>query len=209
MKQVSNLQALKGIEHGFYSALDSGDVVRPILMTQVHSADVLVLDKYTDSLPKVDGLITKTAGLMLTAKSADCAPVLLADGENRVIAAVHAGWKGAFQGVIENALLLMLAQGAKIQNIVAGVGPCLHLESFAVGADMKALFPETEHIFFHIINGEEHFDFLAYVVHRLHRAGVQSVETIDIDTYPNKEYNSYRREPSNPDRQFSCIKINL
>lgn len=207
MKQVSNLKALKGIEHGFYSALDSKEVVKPILMTQVHSADVLVLNEYTESLPQVDGLITKTAGLVLTAKSADCAPILLADGENKVIAAVHAGWKGAFQGVIESALLSMLAQGAKIQNIVAGVGPCLHLESFAVGPDMKALFPVTEHTFFHMIDGEEHFDFLSYVVHRLHRAGIQSVETIDIDTYSNKEYNSYRREASNPARQFSCIKL--
>lgn len=206
MKQVSNL-ILAGVEHGFYETADSKTVENPLLLTQVHSADVMVVQSYTDSSPKVDGWVSNTKGLALTVKSADCAPVLLADPVARVIGAVHAGWKGAFQGVIESGILAMVRQGADIKNIVAGVGPCLHLESFAVGAEMKALFPVTEHQFFHLMNGEDHFDFLAYVVHRLNRAGVQNVETIDIDTYVDKAYNSYRREPENPARQYSVIKL--
>lgn len=207
MQQVSNLLALSGIEHGFYSAKDFQEAKHPVLMTQVHSADVLVLDEYTDTLPAVDALVTTVPDINLTVKTADCAPVLLADGKNKVIGAVHAGWKGAFQGVIENTILKMLQQGAEIEYICAGVGPCLHMNSFEVSTDFKALFPRTEHHFFVQKDGKEYFDFLAYVVYRLRRAGVSSVEIVDIDTFTSAEYFSYRRELDNPGRQYSCIKI--
>lgn len=207
MEQVCNLSALERIKHAFYNAKDFQNAERPVLMTQVHSADVLVLDEYTDAMPAVDALVTKTPNINLTVKTADCAPVLLADAENQVVGAVHAGWKGAFQGVIENTILKMLELGADLQHIHAAIGPCLHLESFEVSDDFKALFPRTEHHFFVQKNGKECFDFLAYVVHRIRRAGIQSVETIDVDTYTSSDYFSYRREPENPGRQYSCIQI--
>lgn len=207
MKQANNLLALEGIEHVFCNAEDSKTVFRPILMTQVHSADVLVLDEYTDMMPAVDALVTKCPNLNLTVKTADCAPVLLADNKNGVIGAVHAGWKGAFQGIIENAILKMLEQGAELKHICAAIGPCLHLESFEVSDDFKVLFPRTEHHFFVQKDGKEYFDFVAYVVHRIRRAGVKSVEAIDIDTYTSPDYFSYRREPENPGRQYSYIRI--
>jgi len=207
MEQTNNLSALPYIKHVFYNALDFKEAVRPVLMTQVHSADVLVLDDYTDTLPAVDALVTKQANINLTVKTADCAPVLLADGQNGVIGAVHAGWKGAFQGVIENTILKMLEQGAKLENIHAAVGPCLHLDSFEVSADFKALFPRTEHYLFAQKDGKEYFDFVAYVVHRIRRSGIESVDVIDIDTYSSPDYFSYRREPENPGRQYSCIQI--
>ncbi len=207
MKQVDNLLALDNIEHGFYNAKDSNTVCRPVLMTQVHSADVLVLDDYTETMPAVDALVTKTPNIQLTVKTADCAPVLLADGQNKVIGAVHAGWKGAFQGIIENTILTMLREGAELKHIRAGVGPCLHLNSFEISDGFKALFPRTEYHFFVQKDGKEYFDFLAYVMHRLRRAGIKSVNAIDIDTYTSSDYFSYRREPDNMGRQYSCIKI--
>lgn len=207
MKQVDNLSILNDIEHGFFDAQDSQTVCCPVLMTQVHSADVLVLDDYTDTLPVVDALVTKVPNIKLTVKTADCAPVLLADGQNGVIGAVHAGWKGAFQGVIENTILKMLEQGADLKHIHAAVGPCLHLDSFEVSSDFKALFPKTEHHFFVQKNDKEYFDFVAYVVHRIRRSGIESVDVIDIDTYSSPDYFSYRREPENPGRQYSCIQI--
>ena len=207
MKTAKNLSALDCVEHGFYTAEDSRLAQDPILMTQVHSADVLVLDSYRKDGPKVDALVTTAPGLNLTVKTADCAPVLLADSVHGVIGAAHAGWKGAFQGVIENTILKMLECGAVLENIVVAVGPCLHLSSFEVGSEMKALFPVTEHIFFKEWDGREHFDFVAYLMYRLHRAGVRNIEFIDIDTYIDKTYNSYRRDPQNPGRQYSTIRL--
>lgn len=207
MKQANNLLTLSGIEHGFCNALDTQDVSHPVLMTQVHSADVMVLEKSTDTMPEVDAFVTSWPYVKLTVKTADCAPVLLADDKNGVIGAVHAGWKGAFQGVIENTILKMLEQGAELKYIHAAIGPCLHKDSFEVSEDFKALFPRTEHCFFDQKDGKEYFDFVAYVIHRIRRAGVNSVDAIDIDTYTSSDYFSYRREPENPGRQYSCIQI--
>ena len=76
-----------------------------------------------------------------------------------------------------------------------------------MGAEVKALFPKTEEKFFTFQNGKILFDFDAYVIHRLKRAGVRFIETVGDDTYPNNKYFSYRRDPKNPGRQFSSIII--
>lgn len=206
MEKANNLSALKGIGHGFFNRWDSTNLSHPLLMTQVHSADVRVIDKMDETQPMVDAWVSREPDLCLTVKTADCAPVLLADADNRVIGAVHAGWKGAFQGVIENAVLEMLKKGAKLNKIRAAVGPCLHLESFEVDTSFKALFPKTEDRFF-IAKGENKFlfDFIAYIRHRMERIGIQDIEVIDIDTYTHPDYLSYRQEPDNPARQFSAI----
>lgn len=207
MKQAPNLLSLNGIEHGFYNAEDSQTVFKPLLMTQIHSADVLVIDNYTDAAPEVDALVTKSRYINLTVKTADCAPILLADAQNEVIGAIHAGWKGAFQGVIENTILKMLGLGAQLKHIHAAVGPCLHLESFEVTEDFKALFPRTEEDFFIKKEDKLYFDFLAYVIYRIRRAGINSIDAVDIDTYTSSDYFSYRRDPQNPGRQYSCIRM--
>lgn len=196
------------IFHGFYNAKESEKLENIILMNQVHSADVLVIDEPLSKAPQVDALVTKTLGLALAVKTADCAPVLLCDKKNKVVAAVHAGWKGAFQGVIENTLLKMMEIGADVSCIQAGIGPHIQKESFEADEKMKSLFPVTEHHFFE--NKEEgryHFDFHGYVLYRLKRAGIKQIDSVLIDTYQDDSYLSYRRDPKNPARQFSVIKL--
>jgi YfiH family protein len=208
MKQASNLLELNWLEHGFYNALESATVASPILMQQVHSADVLYLQKTPDVMPQVDAFVTNQENINLTVKTADCAPVLLADPVTRQVAAVHAGWRGAFQGVLENAILSMVEKGTRITDIRAAVGPHLQADSFIVDHSMKSLFPVTENHFFSIgEDGLSRFDFDAYVCYRLRRSGVLSVESVGGDTYVDQTYYSYRREPENTGRQFSCIMI--
>ena len=207
MKQVSNLTSLDFIDHGFYDATDFQNDPDPIFMNQVHSADALFLTEKPLTPPSVDALITKTPGLNLTVKTADCAPVLLADPTSKMIAAVHAGWKGAFQGILEATVLEMVNCGANIKTIRAGIGPHIQLPSFEMGSDTKALFPKTEEQFFKSKSDKFFFDFDAYVIHRLKRAGIRSIESVGDDTYPNPLYFSYRRNPSDKGRQFSSITI--
>lgn len=207
MKQVSNLASLDFIEHGFYNAQDFKNDPNPILMDQVHSADALFLKEKPMTPPPVDALITKTPNLNLTVKTADCAPVLLADPTSRMIAAVHAGWKGAFQGILETTVLEMIRHGAHPDTIYAGIGPHIQQPSFEIGKDIQALFPKTEEHFFKFQGDKIFFDFDSYVIHRLKRAGVSAIETIGDDTYPDHTYFSYRRDPKNPGRQFSSIVI--
>lgn len=194
--------------HGFYNAQESASLENILLMDQVHSADVLVVDKMLSEPPKVDALITKTPYLTLAVKTADCAPVLLFDPKNKIVAAIHAGWKGAFQGVIENTILKMIELGADVSYIVAGIGPHIQKESFEADEKMKALFPITEHHFFELKeSGGYYFDFHSYIVHRLKRGGVKYIDSVLIDTYLDKEYLSYRRDSKNPARQYSVISL--
>ena len=207
MKQVANLSVLPFIAHGFYNATDSKTVKDPVLMNQVHSADAWFLTTAPTTPPSVDALITQTPNLTLTVKTADCAPILLADPTSRMIAAIHAGWRGAFQGIIEATVLEMMRHGANLSTLSAGIGPHIQKASFEAGENMKALFPSTEYRFFTEQNGGWLFDFDAYVMHRLHRAGVQSIVSVGDDTYPDPAYFSYRRNPEDKGRQFSSITI--
>ncbi len=200
-----NLLNTPKLEAGFYTAEESRHNPPPFLMNQVHSADVMILTDKPNKAPTCDALVTKEKGLQLTIKTADCAPILLADTEHQIVAAVHAGWKGAFQGVIENAILAMLSQGAHIQHIKAAIGPHLTQKNFQVAPEMQALFPITEQSFFQKTSTGIYFDFTNYLKHRLNRAGILDVEIIAIDTYTDLAYNSYRRNPQNPARQYSYI----
>ena len=207
MKQVLGLGEIKNIVHGFYDATDSKMVEMPILMNQVHSADVLVIDEAPSYPPQVDALITKTPNLCLTVKTADCAPILIADMKNNIIAAIHAGWKGAFQGIIETTVLKMRELGGEVSYMVAGVGPHIQKESFKADEKMRALFPVTEHLFFEKteLEGVYHFDFHGYVLHRIQKSGITHIDSVLIDTYTDLDYNSYRRDPLDPARQYSMI----
>ncbi len=208
MEKSALLNQIDFIDHGFYNKEDSVTAKNPVLMNQVHSVDSLFLTQKPTQPPMSDSLITQTPLLNLTIKTADCAPVLLVDVKNRMIAAVHAGWKGAFQGVLENTVLQMISKGASIETTVAAVGPHLQKKSFEIDRNMYDLFPKTEADFFEQTDDTHFlFDFHAYVIHRLKRIGLKEIDSVLIDTYTDFSYNSYRREPLNPARQFSCIQI--
>lgn len=208
MEHSELLNKIDFIGHGFYNAVDSADCLDPILMNQVHSPDALFIQKAPVEAPMVDALITNKKGLKLTVKTADCAPVLIAAPKARLIAAVHAGWRGAFQGIIENTVLQLMRMGANPQDMVAAVGPHIQKQSFEADEPMCALFAKTEHRFFEQ-KDDTHFlfDFHNYVLHRLNRAGIEQIDSIMIDTYTNPLYNSYRRDALNPARQYSAIWI--
>ena len=77
---------------------------------QVHSATALVADgPWPAGPPQADAVVTATPGVVCGALAADCAPILLADPQARVVAATHAGWKGALTGVAEAAVARMVA----------------------------------------------------------------------------------------------------
>ena len=195
------------IDAGFCNAKESLELKNPILMKKVHSAYVLVLTETPAEPPQCDALVTRTPGLKLTIKTADCAPVLFIDPVANVIGAAHAGWKGAFQGVLENTILTMLKLGATIDHIRAAIGPHLTQKSFQVAADMQNLFPKTEQHFFASRETGSYFDFTGYIQHRLQRASIQTIDSYPIDTFSDPAYNSYRREAESHARQYSFIQL--
>lgn len=155
---------------------------------QVHSAIVHTADRpFGDIRPEGDGVATRSPGVLCGALAADCAPVLMADPEARVVSAVHAGWRGALSGVLEAGVTAMTGLGARPDRIIAVVGPCIGPRSYEVGPEFRdkvlAESPASEG-FFSAGDGDRlHFDLPAYVLARLGRAGVVQAEWIGADTY--------------------------
>src|SRR5690606_10055442 len=84
---------------------------------------------------QVDGLVTDRPGIVLGVLTADCAPVLFADPEARVIGAAHAGWRGARDGVLEETIAAMRSLGAEPSRTVAAIGPTIGPDSYEVGPE--------------------------------------------------------------------------
>ncbi len=184
---------------------------------QVHSPDVFVVDEtYAGERPKVDAMVTSVPGVALGVLAADCGPILFADGENGVIGAAHAGWKGALTGVLENTIEAMISLGAGRQNITAILGPSIGPASYEVGPEFVDRFlehdPSYETFFTPSSNaGHSMFDLPSLTIRRLTEAGVRA-ESLGLDTYPDAErFYSYRRttHAKEPDygRQISAIAL--
>src|SRR5579872_3004248 len=149
-----------GVSHGVYASLnggvgskDSPDSVAEnrrrmavalgvepshlLSAYQIHSPDVVVAEKPwdRDNRPHADGIVTRTPKLAIGVSTADCGPVLFADAQARVIGAAHAGWRGAFTGVIEATLAAMEKLGADRARIAAALGPTIRQANYEVGPE--------------------------------------------------------------------------
>ncbi|MEP4051524.1 MAG: peptidoglycan editing factor PgeF [Litorimonas sp.] len=168
-----------------------------VSLRQVHSDTVIILTDEPVSEIEADGLVTTVPGLAISALSADCGPVLLADAKAGVIGACHAGWRGALSGIVESTVATMCELGASPDNISAVLGPCIGPENYEVGDAFKSEFCEIDEDyerFFHVPEGKKtHFDLPAFILSRLSVMGVRSEWTGQC-TYSHKEdYFSYRR----------------
>ena len=168
---------------------------------QVHSPDVAVVSAPVegDDRPRVDALVSATPGLLVGVVTADCAPVLLADSENGVVGAAHAGWKGALHGVTDAAIVAMERLGANRSKIKAAIGPCIAQPSYEVDNDFGNAFLTADRrnarFFRQGKAGKPHFDLEGYVMARLVQAGIATVEATRRDTYAEEErFHSYRRD---------------
>jgi YfiH family protein len=169
-----------------------------------------------DERPEADAMVTDRRGLLLGILTADCAPVLLADEEAGIVGAAHAGWRGALAGVTDSAIAAMEEIGASRRRIAAAIGPCIALPSYEVDAGFRERFladdPANERFFIRAASDSLHFDLPAYVRHRLIAAGIETVETIHLDTYSNPDrFFSYRRSTHRGEadygRQISLIGL--
>jgi len=191
---------------------------RLLTLYQFHSATAVIVDKpWNGEAAEADALVTRTPGLAIGALTADCAPILLCDPQARVIAAAHAGWRGALSGVAEATIAAMEELGAKRERVVAVIGPSISQRAYEVGADYVDRFlaeePASEAFFMtDESSGEPHFDLSGYVAERLSRAGVGSVSDLGLCTYCDEtRLFSYRRSQHHGEedygRQISAIVL--
>ena len=196
--------------------LDAGALVT---VKQRHTSDVVIVKTpWTwDDAPDADALVTARRGIALGILTADCVPVLLADPAAPVIGAAHAGWRGAFDGILANTVLAMTKLGAERGRIVAAIGPCIGQASYEVGPEFRARFTARDATFARYFtpakaNGHAHFDIAGFAADCLRRAGVESVIVQGSDTCAEETtFFSYRRSVlrGEPDygRQLSAIAL--
>ncbi|MEM6851669.1 MAG: peptidoglycan editing factor PgeF [Pseudomonadota bacterium] len=217
-----------GVSEGLYASLNVGlgsndapDAVREnrarcaqavgaaperlVTAYQIHSAAAVVADAPWETPPHADAMVTTTPGLALGVLAADCAPVLFADPDAKVIGAAHAGWKGAVTGVVRSAVDAMVRLGATRAGIIAAIGPCIRQPSYEVGDDFAARFDvggdpasgRGRHGRFFTAGerpGKWLFDLAGFVRLQIEDAGVRAIETLPDCTYENETtYFSYRR----------------
>lgn len=190
-------------------------------LNQIHSRKVVVARKPFDVNPEADGIVTRQPNIAISALSADCAPILFADMNARVIGACHAGWRGALSGVTDETLETMVQQGAALENISAVIGPCISQKNYEVGEAFKDDFlvkhasyerfftpgPQTG-----TVNAKPHFDLRGFILRRLEDAGVSRIAALPDCTYGQAEdYFSYRynthNEISGYGRNISAIML--
>jgi YfiH family protein len=190
-----------------------------VTVKQRHTADVVVVERpwaWHDA-PVADALVTATPGLALGVLTADCVPVLLADSDAGVVAAAHAGWRGAFDGVIAATVAAMGRLGARTGAIRAAIGPAIGPASYQVGPEFVARFLDRDAALARYFSpsapaGHAQFDLIGYVRAALAEAGVAHIGGGLWDTCGDeRQFFSYRRSVlrKEPDygRQLSMIAL--
>ena len=168
---------------------------------QVHGTATVTVERpwQRRDNPRADGMVTAMPGIALGVLAADCAPVLFADPEARIIGAAHGGWRGTLAGVMEATIAAMAALGAAPERIRAGIGPCIAQPSYEVGPEFEAQFaaadPDSRGAFRPAARpGHFLFDLPGYIARRLRRLGLAAVECSPHDTAAEDGlFFSYRR----------------
>ena len=184
---------------------------------QQHSALCVAAQDWPEAdRPAADALVTDRPGVLLSILTADCAPVLLADADAGVVGAAHAGWKGAIGGVLEATIAAMEGLGARREQIVAAIGPCIAQASYEVDTAFRARFiaDAVANAQYFVPGKIEHyqFDLEGYVSARLTASGLAQIARLGLDTYGDESrFYSFRRathrDEASYGRQISVIGL--
>ena len=152
-----------------------------------------------DDRTEAAAVVSAVSGLALGISTADCTPVLFADPEAKVVGAAHAGWRGAFAGVLESTVNAMERLGAERARIIAVIGPTISQANYEVGHDFRDNFraaDPTNDRYFVTPPGKEkpYFNLPGYAGDQLKRAGVGAVVDLARCTYAEEDmFFSFRR----------------
>jgi YfiH family protein len=185
---------------------------------QIHSSEVVIVDEpWGEDRPKADGMATRVPGLALAIATADCGPVLFADPHAGVVGACHAGWRGAFTGVLEATVVAMETLGARRNKIIAVLGPTISQAAYEVGPEFVEAFTRSDgdlNRFFVPSAKPDHamFDLPSFIGARLEASGIGEFANTGLCTYSDPmRFYSYRRttHQSEPDygRLISAIRV--
>ena len=189
------------------------------LVHQIHSTKFIFVDKnfkFDKKKIKADAIITNQTKLPIAVLTADCVPLLLCDNKRKMVAAIHAGWKGVYKGIINKVINFMVKKGSKKNDITVAIGPCIAQISYNVKEDFKKKFlkkNKKNEIFFKKRQNMIFFDLPNYIKSQLRSIKITRIDMIKIDTYEKKNnFFSARRalrlKHADYGRNISIIMIN-
>jgi len=191
---------------------------------QVHGCRVAVVDRpgmTREELEGYDAFVTALPGVAIGVRTADCIPVLLYDPVKRVVAAVHAGWKGTVLHISQKALTVMAQKfSCSAGDMHAVIGPGIGPDSFQVGEEVAEHFKTAGFPMERIwsfrgpgdgspMSGGHHIDLFTANRWLLEDAGIPSanIHTVGIDTYTDVSFFSARREGVQCGRIINAVRL--
>ena len=188
------------------------------LVHQIHSNKFIFIDKAYDNKekPKVDAIITNKKNFPIGVLTADCAPILIYEDKMKMVAAIHAGWKGAFKDIITKVIEFMIKKGCKLENITAVIGPTISAKNYEVKDDFKKKFIKRDKKnikFFKRKKNKLYFDLTNYIYTSLKIIKIKHIDVLKIDTFDIKhKFFSARRalklKHNDYGRNISIIMLN-
>ena len=189
------------------------------LLKQSHSNKFNYIDKkfkFRNNVFNGDALITNRANTPIAVLTADCAPILVYDKNKKMVAAIHAGWKGAYKDIVHNVVKFMIKKGCTPKNMIAAIGPCISSRSYEIKKDFKNKFLKNDKknkVFFKKKQKKIYFSLNKYISYQLKSLDIKKIDIINKDTYIVKNnFFSARRSISRNEadygRNISIIVIN-
>ena len=190
-----------------------------ILVHQIHSNKFIYISKnskFSRKKLKADAIITNQIKQPIAVLTADCVPILLCDYKKKIIAAIHAGWKGAYKGIVSKVINFMVKKGSLKKNLIAVIGPCIGRKSYNVKKDFEEKFLKKNRknrIFFIHKKNSIYFDLPNYVKTQLEFNKITNIDMKNIDTF-NKKNNFFsarqalKSKHDDYGRNISIIMIN-
>jgi polyphenol oxidase len=190
-----------------------------VLLNQIHSNKLYFIDKnFKTKKNRItgDAIITDQQKIPLGILTADCAPILIFDKKKHIISAIHAGWKGAYKGIIQKVVLFMIKKGCEPKNMTAVIGPSIKMKNYQVKQDFKKKFLSKNiknKFFFKEIKNIIYFDLRKYILFQLKILKIGSTDIINKDTFDAKNNffsarRSISRKESDYGRNISIIMLN-
>ena len=170
-----------------------------ILIKQTHSSKVIRITKSNlDKNIEADGIITSLNDVVLGILTADCAPVIIYDNNNKFVCNLHSGWKGSLNNISQKAIKLFDKYQVKRKNLIAIVGPCLGVKKYEVDKNFQERFVKKDinySKFFRYNNKKKYnFNLRALINYQLSELGLKKIHNINRDTYSNDNlFFSHRR----------------
>ena len=186
-----------------------------IMLKQYHSNKIINFDNFlVKKKYKADGIITTFPKFSFGILTADCVPILVADKENKTMAAVHSGWRGANSGIIENLIKKFKQKQSIISNLIVAIGPCIAQRNYEVKEDFVKNIKINNYDYkkyFMSINKKFYFNLRLFVNEKFLKLGIpkRNIDNINRDTYRDyKNFFSYRRSVHNNESDYGrCISV--